>query len=225
MGNSNMVIYVFFTSIVLVCDTISNKNENKFKKLVVNNMKFTTVIALYLNFYSLNFWLEMLFVPITCLLIMIQVYTEKKEGKNENNVHKFVSTFLGMIWISILIYCIYRTFQNIQSILSKEFIESLLFPIILTILYMPYLYSLSIYSEYDSWFTDLPFRTQGGKGEEYYFRKKLIFRYCGINLSKIRFISRNFHIYTMLSKEKFETELQEWNNKYKHRLETSTIQE
>jgi hypothetical protein len=211
-------IYVFFTSIALIFDTISNKNENKFKKLIVDNIKFTTIIVLYLDFYSFNFWIEMFLVPILCFFA---IYTEKEKNRDRQKVHRFVSIIIIMTGLSILLYCLYRTYQNYYSILSKEFIESLLLPIVFTILYIPYLYFLSLYSEYELWFINLLYRTQVGK--EYRFRKKLILRYCGINLSKIRFISKNFHIYTMLSQKQFEAELQEWNNKYKHRIDKNII--
>jgi hypothetical protein len=89
---------------------------------------------------------------------------------------------------------------------------SLLFPIVATIAYWPFLYLFSVIKAYEEWFVRMNFASNK---EEYGFRKKQVFKACGINLNLIHFVSKDFHIYIPQTQEQFVEDLSKSVKKYK----------
>jgi hypothetical protein len=195
------IIYVFGTSLILILNTVNKKHNNLFTKYVCDTITVVVIIKVYINWYPFSFWIELILFPIVYFLIF-------KIIQKQDSV---ALTILILLMGIIISYCFYQT---LRYPLSKEFFKVILLPTILTILYIPYLYFFVLYAEYESWFVNLRYNTLYRKSKEYKYKKRLIFKYCNINLLKVRFFSKNLHLYSTQSQEQLVKELKKWNRMY-----------
>ena len=95
---------------------------------------------------------------------------------------------------------------------TSQTVISLLFPIVATIAYWPFLYLFSVIKAYEEWFVRMSFASNK---EEYGFRKNQVLKACGINLSLIHFVSKDFHVYIPQTHRQFVDDLNKSVEKYK----------
>ena len=107
-----------------------------------------------------------------------------------NEKHKVVSKFLqnviAIAGLSIFSYSLYKTIVNFDDVLTFQNLVSFLLPSTITVLFIPFVYFLALYSTYESYFIHLDFMTV--KKDKVKETKKLI--YLNINLDKL--LKKNF---------------------------------
>ena len=114
--------------------------------------------------------------------------------------------------ISLLVYSIYMSIGEWKENFTSQTVISLLFPIVATIAYWPFLYLFSVIKAYEVWFVRMSFASNK---EEYGFRKNQVFKACGINLGMIHFVSIDFHVYIPQTQKQFVEDLNKSIEKYK----------
>ena len=105
-------------------------------------------------------------------------------------VSKFLQNVIAIAGLSIFCYSLYKTVINFEAVLSFQNLVSFLLPSTITILFIPFVYFLALYSTYESYFIHLDFMTV--KKDKVKETKKLILRIANINLDKLLRIKKNF---------------------------------
>lgn len=111
-------------------------------------------------------------------------------------------------------YCIYATIKSWDDVFSTDNIISLLFPMVATVIYWPFLYIYSVIAAYEVWFVRVNSSSNWNR-DVYLYRKNKILRACKLNLRKIIFVSKDFHIYIPQTQMQFVEDLQKSILKYK----------
>ncbi|MFZ1807605.1 MAG: hypothetical protein WAU36_10305 [Cyclobacteriaceae bacterium] len=105
-------------------------------------------------------------------------------------VSKFLQNVIAIIGLSIFCYSLYKTIINFEAVLTFQNLVSFLLPSTITILFIPFVYFLALYSTYESYFIHLDFMTV--KKDKVKETKKHILRIANINLDKLLRIKKNF---------------------------------
>lgn len=129
------------------------RDKNHYKKAFLKFLKWESILIFFIALHSFSLIAELIFIPIFTFIILLQtVASLKKEFKKAEN-------FLNIIVLSIVLVII--GFSIKESIIQPEKtfsisnLYSLIFPIALTIVYIPFLYIFSLYMIYETLFCRL----------------------------------------------------------------------
>jgi hypothetical protein len=184
----DILFWLFSIGLILVFKINDAKDSSYFRKIFLAALKWTILLELIVNLYSFSLLFELLMLPVLVIMGAMQAFAELDE-KN-----KIVSNFLQKIFaiagLVIFSYALYKTFQNFAQVLNFPNLISFLLPSTITILFIPFLYLLALYSTYESYFVRLDFMTI--KKEQVKRAKKLILRIARLNLNKLIRITQRF---------------------------------
>ena len=205
------IFFLLYTSISLIFKYNSNSQRiASVKGIVEDTIKATLIVEFYLNIHTFSYWIELIIQFLLAFLFLLSA-VNKRDTQELEKTYGCTQTLFYCLSISLLVYSIYLSGEQWRENFSSQNIISLLFPIIATLAYWPFLYILSVIKVYEEWFVILRFRSSK---EDYTYRRNSIFRKCGLNLSLINFVSRDFHVYIPQTKKQFAEDLHNSINRY-----------
>ena len=205
------IFWIFTVGFVLIFKSIEIKDTKYFKNILQESLKWTIIFEFIINFYSFNFIVEFLMLPILVLIVTTQAYSEL--DKKNIQVTKLLTNILSIIGFVFLGISLYKTVTGFDDFFSLNTLKIFLLPIILTTLFIPFIYFLSLYSIYESYFVRLDFMTV--KKDEVQIVKKLIRRKANFNLNRLNRIIENFDKRVFYDETDLKEYVQEISNKQK----------
>ncbi len=181
------ILWTFGFAVILVFGANKTKRISDFKAILKDAVKWTIIIEFIVAFYNFSLTTELIILPILTFIAMLQAFSETDEKYNQ--VSKVFKNTLSLVGLSILGYVLYKTFYQGGELITVGNFKSLLLPIILTALFIPFVYSFSLFMVYENLFVKLKFFIQDRK-----IRKKAkwqILRIANFNLDKLSNISEN----------------------------------
>ena len=182
------IFWLFTVGFVLIFKSIEIKDTKYFKTILQDSLKWTVFIEFIVNFYSFNFIVEFVMLPILVLITATQAYSELDIKYIQ--VTKLLTNILSIIGFVFLGFSIYKTIKGFDTFFSLNTLNFFILPVVLTVLFIPFVYFLSLYSTYESYFTRLNFMTV--KKDKVKVVKNLIKRIANINLNRLNRIIENF---------------------------------
>ena len=156
--NSNLkdVLFWFFSvGLILVFKINDAQSKAYFKGIFFSAIKWTIVLEFVVNLYSFSLYVEIIILPILVFLAIMQVVAEKDE--KHNVISKISQNIIAIIALSIFTFSLYKTIVNVNVVLTFQNLVSFLLPSTTTILFIPFVYILALYSTYESYFIHLNF--------------------------------------------------------------------
>jgi hypothetical protein len=195
------VAWVLFSGFSHLFNSIKGiKESNFFKEIVIQNIKFGVLIEFLVNLYSFPFFIEAIVAPLLIYFIIINAFSKTKV-KNQL-LFKFSSYILVLYAIGIITTSGFNAFNQINSDNIHLYTYQLVFPLLLALLYLPFLYSLVLFMAYESFLKRIKFAI---KDLSLYRKIRLdILIWGNIRLRRIRRISKDFHITRINSFEEYQ---------------------
>ena len=119
---------------------------------------------------------------------MLQAVSEL-DSKNIQ-VTKILSNIINGTGLILFCYLIYKTIYSYEDFFTFETLTSLIIPLMITILFIPFIYFLALYSAYESFFVRLD--SMCAKNTKVKLTKRYIKRIANINLDKLNRIMNKF---------------------------------
>lgn len=189
-SNFKDVLFWFFTvGLILIFKINDAKSKAYFKSIFFSAIKWTIVLEFIVNLHSFSLFTEIIILPIMVFLAMTQAVAEREERNKV--VSKFLQYIIAIVGISIFSYSLYKTILNMEAVFTFQNLIAFLLPSTITILFIPFVYFLALYSTYESYFIVLDFMTK--KKSKVRKVKKLILQIANINLDKLLRIKKNFN--------------------------------
>ena len=149
------IFWTFGFAFILLMKVTKMTHSKDFLGVLKDAVKWTIIFEFLVAFYSFSLTTELFLLPILTFIILLQAYSEtKEEYKLVSNFFKWIVNLFGL---SLLGYISYKTFFDRGELVSIANIKSFVLPIILTILFIPYLYFISLFAVYESLFVRLNF--------------------------------------------------------------------
>ena len=129
------------------------KNHSKyFRGLVWEAIKLTAILEFASNFYVLSFIGELILIPVVVFISLMIAYSDhmRKEDERHGITSKFFNLLLSCIGLYILYKGVLSFISDPHSLLSWLSLKELLLPIILTIFFIPLLYAIAFYMQFES---------------------------------------------------------------------------
>ena len=189
--NSNLkdvLFWLFTVGLILVFKINEAKSNAYFKGIFFSAIKWTIILEFVVNLYSFSLFIEIIILPVLVFLALTQAVADMDE--KHKIVSRFLQNIIGLAGLLIFSYSLYKTVINFDDVLTFQNLVSFLLPSTITILFIPFVYFLALYSTYESYFVHLDFMTV--KKDKVKETKKHILRIANINLDKLLRIKKNF---------------------------------
>ncbi|MBB6681448.1 hypothetical protein H4O20_08335 [Aequorivita sp. 609] len=182
------IFWLFSVAFVLVFSLNKAKDSKYFKEILIDTIKVIAILEFVINFYNFSLVTELILLPILIFIVMLQAVAGL-DSKNAQ-VAKLLTNLMAIFGFGLLIYSIYQMANGYSDFFKLGTLHSFVLPIAITILFLPYLYFLSLYSIYESYFIRLDFMTvKKGKVKKV---KKHIRRRAHININRLNRIMERF---------------------------------
>ena len=182
------IFWLFSVAFVLVFSLNKAKDSKYFKEILIDTLKVIAILEFVINFYNFSLVTELILLPILIFVVMLQAVAGL-DSKNAQ-VAKLLTNLMAIFGFGLLIYSIYQMANGYSDFFKLGTLHSFILPITVTILFLPYLYFLSLYSIYESYFIRLDFMTvKKGKVKKV---KKYIRRRANLNINRLNRIMERF---------------------------------
>lgn len=183
----DLLFWFIFFAFAEIFNLSKAENINYFKTIIFHSISLLIVIEYITNLFCFPLGWELVLVFVLGFVSFINVFSKLKP--KDVLVHSCTNKILTCIGMGILGYAIYKSFINYEELFVTENLHSLIFPIIMTLMFIPYMYFFTLYAKYEAWFLRISFRTDYTKDV-----KRMIFRHCLVNLNKIVVFEQNIKI-------------------------------
>ena len=175
-------IFWFLTSFIMLFSANKALTEKSYyKKEFLNLVKWETIIIFVISLHSFSLIKELIFIPIFTGIVIFQAFASTKKDSRQ------LESFLDILIILISLFLIGFTIKDLviqpKMFLVTSNLYLFIFPVALTIFYIPFLYAFSIYMIYESFFI----RLNTFLKDEFSFKNKLqIIFICGLKISSVK---------------------------------------
>lgn len=186
------------------------ENKNYFKKIFRDSFKLIILLEFITNFYSFNLFWELIIIPIISFIVILDIVAGYK---NEHRVvKKLTQSILSIIGITLFIFAIKQISIRQGEFINVDTAKIFLLPIILTILYLPFLYLYVLYMKYENLYLRIGFRFD--KNDPVFKRiKKKIFFECNLSFQKLEKLEKTKSINYILNYEDLNKAINEFRSK------------
>lgn len=182
------------------------KEERYFKKILSDNFKLIILLEFISNLYAFGFIAELILVPILIIIFALSAYVETRN--EDPRVKTLLNTLLSFYGIVVIVYTIIEIVKDLDSFFAVENLRSFIFPLIMIILFFPFLYLYSLYVLYESFFSMIKVSSREDKNYYKYAKRKL-FKICFLNLRKLKKFSKELILWKIKSTEEFDVAVNE----------------
>lgn len=130
-----------------------SEDDTYFRKTVRDTLGATVAIAFIAEAYSFPFAVELILIPLLALMTGVQVVSEKKP--EYVSAHKLASTTLALAGVAYVGYGLYVVVNDFHGFATWNTLREFLIPIVLSLLFLPYLYFVSVLVSYELTFVGL----------------------------------------------------------------------
>lgn len=184
-------IWFIFSGLQIGYVVVGNKIKHGFwKNLVLENLALVEFEKFFINLYNFSLKVELILVPITMFIILLNFYLKRKEFADKvfdilRYFIKGASIFLGFLF---LLYSFYRAVLDIKSIENINTLKLFLIPVGYTIASIPFMYFLKLYSGYEDLFLKLNSETKRSKELNLLIKWRII-SFCNFDINKLQIAS------------------------------------
>lgn len=149
------ILWCACVAFVMLFDFSKANNQNFFKNSVKDNIKCLVFVEFFVNLYVFNFWVEFMLVPIFAIIGGMKAIAER--NKEYEIVDKLLNYILGTTGSFIILYAAYKVVADFENFATLQNFESFYIPILLSILFIPFVYIAALLAAYETFFIRLQF--------------------------------------------------------------------
>ncbi|MFM1347842.1 hypothetical protein WFP14_14910 [Yersinia proxima] len=132
------------------------KDVNYFKNQVKNIFKITVILTFIMELHSFSLPFEFVLWAIIIMLSLMIAVGEMKE--HTKKLSQFMTYILAVVVIFYFIHSLYLSSISLSETFSKNNITEFLIPIILSLVFLPFVYLFYLYQSYELAFVGLKFK-------------------------------------------------------------------
>lgn len=129
------------------------KDKHFFKHSVTDNLKLLAVFQFVVGVYTFPLWIEILLVPI--LAMAGAMFSIAESDKKYHQVRVLLEHIFSLFGFLLIVYTIYKLTTDFAGFGKINTVYDFFVPPLLTLCYLPFIYSMLIYSTYEQEFLNL----------------------------------------------------------------------
>lgn len=184
----DIIFWIFGSAIILLMNVNkATQDDNYFKNILMDNLKLITILGFVVAFYSFNFWIEMIFVPVIFFIVAMGALAGIR--KEYLQVKKVIDFVLSAVGISLIIYAVFQIVSDYKNFVSLNNLRSFILPPLLSFAFIPFLYIFALIIAYEALFVRLEYFLKNDKTQAKFIKIK-IFKLCFLSLKKLNKLSK-----------------------------------
>lgn len=152
---ATILIWIICVAFMMLFKSDHANKHDFFKSKVKENLRIVVIMEFIVNFYTLNLWLELLFVPLMAVIGGMMAIAER--DSQYDPVRKLLNGFMVLVGIFLTGYAFRMAVVDFKGFATIATLESFVLPILLTLAFLPFVYLVAIYTTYESLFIRLQF--------------------------------------------------------------------
>ena len=157
----NTVLWTFSVAILSMFRIPQHtEDDTYFRTALKDNFKIIVVLEFIVAFYTFSVFTELLIVPAVTLLIALQTFSDVDQ--RYKHAGQLVAMILTTIGCGLMLYAVLMLATEPSSFFKAGTLSDFVLPIVLTILFLPFLFVLNLYMQYEVLFTRIKFLYQTG---------------------------------------------------------------
>ena len=205
----DIVMWVLFAGVPTCFNAVNTKEDQYFRNIVIDNLKFTALVEFIFGTFTLSFIAELIVQPIILLLFLLQAAAEKEEKCRA--LKQFLDAVIAISGILLIYLTVKEAITSYIYLNVLDLLVSFLIPIVFSALYLPVAYLFAVYAKYQVLFIRMTFKSPKSKKLKRKHSWK-VFVACGLSYKQICRFEKEYvkRLYVSLPEDEFIKLIQEF---------------
>lgn len=179
----DIIIWTFFSGLTICINAVAGEADEKYiLKVLKDNIRFTMVTELLLSTFTFSFWVELIIIPITTVIVLFDTVAEHK--CDAIAVHKLLQDVIAFAGLCVILQIVRVGILEYRELNVINTLVSFFIPIVYLLLVTPLEYAFELYSKYEMLFIQMHFKEPSDKMVQRKRHLKVI-KVCGLSVKRI----------------------------------------
>lgn len=179
----DIIIWTFFSGLAICINAVAGEADEKYiLKVLKDNIRFTMVTELLLSTFTFSFWVELIIIPITTVIVLFDTVAEHKSDAIA--VHKLLQDVIAFAGLCVILQTVRVGILEYRELNVINTLVSFFIPIVYLLLVTPLEYAFELYSKYEMLFIQMHFKEPSDKMVQRKRHLKVI-KVCGLSVKRI----------------------------------------
>lgn len=179
----DIIIWTVFSGLTICINAVAGEADEKYiLKVLKDNIRFTMVTELLLSTFTFSFWVELIIIPITTVIVLFDTVAEHKSDAIA--VHKLLQDVIAFAGLCVILQTVRVGILEYRELNVINTLVSFFIPIVYLLLVTPLEYAFELYSKYEMLFIQMHFKEPSDKMVRRKRHLKVI-KVCGLSVKRI----------------------------------------
>lgn len=179
----DIIIWTVFSGLTICINAVAGEADEKYiLKVLKDNIRFTMVTELLLSTFTFSFWVELIIIPITTVIVLFDTVAEHKS--DAITVHKLLQDVIAFAGLCVILQTVRVGILEYRELNVINTLVSFFIPIVYLLLVTPLEYAFELYSKYEMLFIQMHFKEPSDKMVRRKRHLKVI-KVCGLSVKRI----------------------------------------
>ena len=200
----DIIIWTLFSGLTICINAVAGEADEKYiLKVLKDNIRFTMVTELLLSTFTFSFWVELIIIPITTVIVLFVTVAEHKSDAIA--VHKLLQDVMAFAGLCVILQTVRVGILEYRELNVINTLVSFFIPIVYLLLVTPLEYAFELYSKYEMLFIQMHFKEPSDKMVQRKRHLKVI-KVCGLSVKRIMLFQKQCipRMYVSMSDSEFE---------------------
>ncbi len=178
------VVWFFGIAIITLLNIQQLSDDSDFfKKIIIKNINpnLIFVIGFLINIQTFPLYIELILLPLSTIYLFFLLLSKNK---------KLINCVTNIFGFFLIIYALYNAFANYQNFEILTQLHWFVLPVLLTVMYLPFLYVTSLFAYYQKIFMNIDKFIEKNKYLRFAIKRKILL-FCNLNLWKVIKLLKN----------------------------------
>ena len=200
----DIILWTLFSGLTICMNAVAGEADEKYiSKVLKDNIRFTVVTEFLLSTFTFSFWVELIIIPITTVIVLFDTVAEHKSDAIA--VHKLLQDVMAFAGRCVILQTVRVGILEYRELNVINTLVSFFIPIVYLLLVTPLEYAFELYSKYEMLFIQMHFKEPRDKKVKRKRHLKVI-KACGLSVRKIILFQKQCipRMYVSMSDSEFE---------------------
>ena len=200
----DIILWTLFSGLTICMNAVAGEADEKYiSKVLKDNIRFTVVTEFLLSTFTFSFWVELIIIPITTVIVLFDTVAEHKSDAIA--VHKLLQDVMAFAGLCVILQTVRVGILEYRELNVTNTLVSFFIPIVYLLLVTPLEYAFELYSKYEMLFIQMHFKEPSDKMVRRKRHLKVI-KVCGLSVKRIMLFQKQCipRMYISMSDSEFE---------------------
>lgn len=179
----DIILWTLFSGLTICMNAVASETDEKYiSKVLKDNIRFTVVTEFLLSTFTFSFWVELIIIPITTVIVLFDTVAEHKSDAIA--VHKLLQDVIAFAGLCVILQTVRVGILEYRELNVINTLVSFFIPIVYLLLVTPLEYAFELYSKYEMLFIQMHFKEPSDKMVRRKRHLKVI-KVCGLSVKRI----------------------------------------